>query len=112
MQRYTLYLYLETALHVSVGTSTHHQERIQLYLQNLVFVTPLHGPLSAENPAWSSDTHSYVLRCHEQLEVATEDKHTVFLVSYFCGNLLSGFEILWCWFFFWVDSLLEYSFLL
>jgi hypothetical protein len=23
------------------GTSTHHQERIQLYLQHLVFVTPL-----------------------------------------------------------------------
>ena len=33
--------YLETALHVSGGTSTHHQERIQLYLQHLVFVTPL-----------------------------------------------------------------------
>jgi hypothetical protein len=29
MQRYTVYLYLETALHVSDGTSTHHQERIQ-----------------------------------------------------------------------------------
>jgi hypothetical protein len=41
MQRYTLYLYLETALHVSGGTSTHHQQRIQLYLQHLVFVTPL-----------------------------------------------------------------------
>ena len=41
MQRYTVYLYLETALHVSDGTSTHHQERIQLYLQHLVFVTPL-----------------------------------------------------------------------
>jgi hypothetical protein len=41
MQRYTIYLYLETALHVSGGTSTHHQERIQLYLQHLVFVTPL-----------------------------------------------------------------------
>ena len=41
MQRYTVYLYLETALHVSGGISTHHQERIQLYLQNLVFVTPL-----------------------------------------------------------------------
>ena len=41
MQRYTFYLYLETALHVSGGTSTHHQERIQLYLQHLVFVTPL-----------------------------------------------------------------------
>jgi hypothetical protein len=39
MQRYTVYLYLETALHVSGGTSTHHQERIQLYLQHLVFVT-------------------------------------------------------------------------
>ena len=41
MQRYTVYLYLETALHVSGGTSTHHQEGIQLYLQHLVFVTPL-----------------------------------------------------------------------
>ena len=41
MQRYTVYLYLEIALHVSGGTSTHHQERIQLYLQRLVFVAPL-----------------------------------------------------------------------
>jgi hypothetical protein len=41
MQSYTLYLYLETALHVSGGTITHHQEHKQLYLQNLVIVTPL-----------------------------------------------------------------------
>jgi hypothetical protein len=33
--------YLETALHVSGSTSTHHQEHIQPYLQHLVFVTPL-----------------------------------------------------------------------
>jgi len=33
--------YLETALHVLGGTSTHHQQRIQLYLQHLVFATPL-----------------------------------------------------------------------
>ena len=33
--------YLETALHVSGGTNTDHQERKQLYLQHLVFVTPL-----------------------------------------------------------------------
>jgi len=33
--------YLETALHVSGGTITHHQERKQMYLQHLVFVTPL-----------------------------------------------------------------------
>jgi hypothetical protein len=41
MQRHTVYLYLEPALHVSGGNSIHHQERIQLYLQHLVFVTPL-----------------------------------------------------------------------
>jgi hypothetical protein len=41
MQRYAVYLYLETALYVSDGTSTHHQERIQLHIQHLVFVTPL-----------------------------------------------------------------------
>jgi hypothetical protein len=41
MQRYTVYLYLETALHISGGATTHHQERKQLYLQHLVFVTPL-----------------------------------------------------------------------
>jgi hypothetical protein len=33
--------YLETALHVSGDTSIHYQERIQLYLQHLVFVAPL-----------------------------------------------------------------------
>jgi hypothetical protein len=41
MQRYTVYLCLETALFVSGGTSTHHQQLIQLYLQHLVFVTQL-----------------------------------------------------------------------
>jgi hypothetical protein len=38
IQRYTVYLYLETALHVSGGTSTHHQKRIQLYRQIAVTV--------------------------------------------------------------------------
>ena len=33
--------HLETALRVTSGTSTHHQERKQLYLQHLVIVTPL-----------------------------------------------------------------------
>jgi hypothetical protein len=33
--------YLKTALHVSDSTITHHQERKQLHLQHLVFVTPL-----------------------------------------------------------------------
>jgi hypothetical protein len=35
------FLYLESALHVSGGTNTHHQKRKQLYLQHLVFVTPI-----------------------------------------------------------------------
>jgi hypothetical protein len=34
-------IYLETALHVSGGTTTHHQKDKQLYLQHLVFVTTL-----------------------------------------------------------------------
>jgi hypothetical protein len=33
--------YLETAVHVLGGTITHHQKRKQLYLQHLVFITPL-----------------------------------------------------------------------
>jgi hypothetical protein len=37
----TLHSLFYLDLHVSGGTSTNHQERIQLYLQHLVFVTPL-----------------------------------------------------------------------
>jgi hypothetical protein len=37
----TQFLYLETALRVSGGSTTHHQECKQLCLQHLVFVTPL-----------------------------------------------------------------------
>jgi hypothetical protein len=36
--------YLETALHVAGGTTTHHQEWEQLNLQHLVFGTPLQLP--------------------------------------------------------------------
>ena len=38
MQRYTVYLYLETAVHVSGGISTHRLEHTRLYLQYLVLV--------------------------------------------------------------------------
>jgi hypothetical protein len=40
MQRYTVYLYLETALHVSGGTSTHHQSAYNC-IYSMLFVTPL-----------------------------------------------------------------------
>ena len=46
MRVYTVYLYLETSLHISGGTSNHHQERIQLHLQHVVFVTPLLLPVA------------------------------------------------------------------
>ena len=44
MQRYTVHLFLETALHVSGGIPTHHQEHMQLYLQHLALVKQLPLP--------------------------------------------------------------------
>jgi len=41
--------YLETALHVSGGTTIHHQEHKQLYLQHLVFVALLLLPATSSN---------------------------------------------------------------
>jgi len=46
MQRYTVYLSLETALHFSGGTSTRHQKHTQLYLQYLALVKPLQLPVA------------------------------------------------------------------
>jgi len=40
MQHYTVYLHLQTALHVSDSISTHHQEHTQLYIQHLALVKP------------------------------------------------------------------------
>jgi len=45
MQQYTVYLYLQTALRVSGGMSTHHQELIPLYLQYLALLRPLLLPV-------------------------------------------------------------------
>jgi hypothetical protein len=46
IQSYTVYL--ETAVHVSGGITTYHQERKQLYLQHLVFITHLLLPAAIE----------------------------------------------------------------
>ena len=45
MQQYTVYLYLQIALHVSGGNSTHHQEFISLYLQYMALLRPLLLPV-------------------------------------------------------------------
>jgi hypothetical protein len=59
MQLYTVYLYLETALHVSGVTSTHHQKRIQLYLQHLLFVTSLLLPAAIAELGYICDGQIY-----------------------------------------------------
>ena len=45
MQLSTVYLYLQTTLHVSGGIATHHQALISLYLQYLVLLRPLLQPV-------------------------------------------------------------------
>jgi len=45
MQHYTVYLYLQTALHVSDVISTHHQELMSLYLQYLALLRPYLQPV-------------------------------------------------------------------
>ena len=54
--------YLETALHVSGGTTTHHQERKQLYLQHLVFVAPLLLPAAMRQVAVTGATNTRCCR--------------------------------------------------
>ena len=49
--------YVETALHISGGTTTHYQERRQLYLQHLVFVRPLLLPAAILEYYYDARTH-------------------------------------------------------
>jgi len=62
MQLNTVYLYLETALHTSGVTSTHHQEHIQLCVQHLVFVTPLllHAAIMGNSSTIAADSSNGV----------------------------------------------------
>ena len=57
MQRHAVYFFLETTVRVSGGTTTHHQERKQLYLQYLVFVTPLLLPAAIATGNNNGVTH-------------------------------------------------------
>ena len=52
--------YLETVLHVSGGTITHHQERKQLYLQHLVFVTQLLLPAAGTSTHYQERIQLYL----------------------------------------------------
>jgi len=48
MQLYTLYLYLETVLHISGVTPTHYQERIKLYLCLISVLFDVHGSVHSK----------------------------------------------------------------
>ena len=89
MQLYTVYLYLQTALHVSGVTSTHHQERIQLYLQHLVFLTPLLLPaaIAAGNSNCVTNTRCCRYSCFRSwwwVEVTPETCRAVFRYNRLC----------------------------
>jgi hypothetical protein len=72
--------YLETTLHVSGGTITHHQERKQLYLQHLLFVTPF--LLSAA--------------IVEELElVSSRPLELVIAICRYRGRVTAGWSVLW-----------------
>ena len=60
MQHYTVYLFLETALHVSGGISTHHQEHTQPYLQYLALVK-VYCYLLLWWRSWNSHSNSFTI---------------------------------------------------
>ena len=100
MQRYTVYLYLENALHVSGGTTTHHQERMQLYLQHLVFVTPLLLPAAnVEELELRSTCFGWYLHPSSgaQTTVSTTSGicHTVTATCRYRGGVGIGLSVLW-----------------
>jgi hypothetical protein len=66
--------YLETALHVSGGTTTHHQERKQLYLQHLVFVTPLLLPAAIAAGSSNGVTDRHIAQ-NKKYDLKLQDKY-------------------------------------
>jgi hypothetical protein len=71
--------YLKTVLHVSGGTTTHYQERKQLYPQQLVFVTPLLLP--AAIAVGSSILKHYIRLSGKQGEIFRPAYQSVFYIE-------------------------------
>jgi len=75
MQRYTIYYIWKILYNVSGGTTTHDQERMRLYLQHLVFVTPLLLPATiVEELELRSD--SYTIALSDTLCLTTSTNYT------------------------------------
>ena len=79
-------LYLETALHVSGGTPTHHQERMQLYLQHVVFVTPLLLSAAIVEELERSNFHPSS-GAHTTVSTAFGICHTITATRRYCGGV-------------------------
>jgi hypothetical protein len=97
--------YLETAVHVSGGTTTHHQERNQLYLQHLVFVTPLLLPAAIISENYSTCFgwyHHPSSGAQKAVSTASGICHTVTVIYRYRGRFGSGLRVMWvayasCW---------------
>jgi hypothetical protein len=86
--------YLETALHISGGTITHHQKRKQLYLQHLVFVTPLllcqpqHTQTSSSSSTIVTDSSNGVTKtrcCRYSCLRSTQNVQSSFQINKLCN---------------------------
>jgi len=93
MQCYTVYL--ETALYVSGGTSTHHQERKQLYLQHLVFVIPLllYAAIIVEELELSSNSSTIAAGTQTTVSTVSDVCHTVTATCRYRGRVGTQFQL-------------------
>jgi len=86
MQRYTVYSYLETVLHVLGVTTIHHQERKQLCLQHLVFVILLLLPAAICGIAGTASYHHPSSGAQTTVSTASGIRHTVTATCCYSGR--------------------------
>jgi len=77
MQQYTVYLYLRTALHVSGGISTDHQELMSLYLQYLALLRPLLLPVVNVTGCELDPVHSHSRQVAATVSITSDTADTV-----------------------------------
>jgi len=85
MHKYAVYLYMQTALHVSGGISTHHHELISLYLALMrplllqqVAITVSSMPDTVDTVIWAPDDG---WRYHPKHEEQITDINKLYIVA-------------------------------
>jgi hypothetical protein len=100
MQRYTVYLYLKTALRVSGGTSTHHQEHIQLstasgICHTVTAICRYRGSVGTGlNVLWLAYFHPSS-GAHATVSTASGICHTVTAFCRYRGRVGTRLNVLW-----------------